>query len=342
MSGTPGTVAEWIAAYLSAAEVAGQSPKTIATRKRSLTVFAQWCAARGITHGGELGTAAALGFQRWLHTHRRPNGASYGLHAQTVFLSDLRAFGAWCARCNWLTDDPAAAVALPKLPRRLPGAVLTVDQIEQLMAQPDVATAMGLRDRAVLELLYAIGATGREIADAYTAHYDRAAAVLRIPPLCKRRPRAVPIGERAAWWLARYLDEARPALATGGARSRERRNREQRSDAALASGADRLFLSQWGGALEPGDVSWLLSKHLRSAGLPPRRGASALRDTVAVHLLEGGADLRFLAALFGHADLQSVRKYAAVSIRALQAVHARFHPAEQAGPTIQSLEHPEP
>jgi integrase/recombinase XerD len=91
-------------------------------------------------------------------------------------------------------------------------------------------------------------------------------------------------------------------------------------------------LSQWGSKLEHGDISQILAKHLKKAALPHKRPTTILRDTMAVHALEAGLDLRILAALLGHADLQGVKKYAAMDVRHLRAVHAKFHPAEQAKP----------
>lgn len=306
------TLSAWIDAYGEAQAADGMAPATIAHRSYSLGLFAAWCRNHGITLGVEVTRPVVLRFQRHLALHRRADGAAYGLHAQHSILTDLRAFGRWLTQAGIVSASPTGAIELPKLGTRLPPSILDREAIALLRTQPDIATPLGLRDRAILEAVYAVGLSGREVAVLRLEHYERTTALLRVPPQSRGRERRCPLGVRAAWWVDAYLREAHPTLTA-------------RPDADPGA----LFVSQWGRALEAGDPTHIVKRHLRSANLPTTGGIRALTHATAVHLIEAGCDLRFLAALFGHADLQSVRRYAQVSIRHLKAVHARFHPAEQ-------------
>ncbi|MFP4451647.1 MAG: tyrosine-type recombinase/integrase, partial [Rhodosalinus sp.] len=220
----------------------------------------------------------------------------------------------WCVAEGLIArGDPFAVLELPKTPAALPAGLFTAEQIAALLAVPDVATPLGLRNRTLLELTAAVGITGRELAALRLRDSEADTGLVTVRPLDRGRSRTVPLGTAAGRWLRRYLAEARPRLVVGRAQT------------------DALFVSQHGWPLTFSDAAHIGREAARAAGLPTRRVLSALKDSLAVQLLEAGCDPRYLAALFGHADLQSVRKYQRMSVQQLQEVHRRHHPAEREG-----------
>jgi integrase/recombinase XerD len=191
---------------------------------------------------------------------------------------------------------------------RLPPAVLSVKQVKQLLAAPDVATPLGLRDRALLEVLYATGVRVGELEQALAADVDCPGRTLTIRHGKGARERVVPLGETAAQWVERYLTDARPVLAK--LRPYER----------------ALFLVRTGRPLLQFQIRGILRLyqhrcHLRKAVTP-----HALRHACATHLLQAGADIRLIQELLGHARLDSTAIYTRVAPMDLKTVHARFHP----------------
>jgi len=304
---------EWVAAYLDALRARRSAARTVATRAGHLRAFVAWAAERGTKHGALLSSSTLLNFQRHLHQHRDAAGRPYAALTQRGMLSDLRAFGRWCVAEGLIArGDPFAVLELPKTPAALPAGLFTREQIAALLAVPDVVTPLGLRNRSLLETTAAVGLTGRALSALRLCDIEADTGLVTVRPLERGRPRTVPLGTAAGRWLRRYLAEARPRLVVGRAST------------------DALFVSQHGRPLAGGDAAHIAREAARAAGLPTRRVLSALKDSLAVQLLEAGCDPRYLAALFGHADLQSVRKYQRMSVQQLREVHRRHHPAERA------------
>jgi integrase/recombinase XerD len=204
-----------------------------------------------------------------------------------------------------LSENPAADLAAPRTWKALP-KFLTVEEVESLIAAPDVTTPRGCRDRALLEVLYATGLRVSELLALAPAHIDIDAGVLT----CfgkGRKERVVPFGDAAATWLRRYLAEARPRLI--GRRS-------------LA----RLFVNARGGPLSRMGFWKLLRAYGVAAGISRAISPHVLRHSFATHLLERGADLRAIQMMLGHADLSTTQIYTHVLDQRLRAVYERYHP----------------
>lgn len=338
---TPPGLWDWCLAFLASLEVNGYRPQTIASRREQMRAFVQWCAERGVVLGAEADRAVFTAYRRHLHGWRDADGDGWALQTQAGRLKTLRAFGRFLIGTGLVAVNPAGAIELPKLPQTLPAAVLTREQIAAILAAPDPATPCGVRDRAMLELILC-GLNPRELTAATLADVADGRQRFTVSAASGGRGRVVPLSLDAAQWLGRYLDEARPVLAAAVGSGSSPQSAERRQRAGLPLAASALFLSRWGAGMWHGSVSWTLGPHLEGAGLARSRGLACLREAAAVHLLEAGCDLRYLAALFGFRSLASVQRYAAVSVLRLKAVHARFHPAEQAGPTSPNQEHPRP
>jgi integrase/recombinase XerD len=311
------SLAVWADNYLTSLHEQGATPRTIATRRMHIDRFVSWAAGRSITHGALLHVGSMQAFQAWLQQARTPRGEPYALLTLRGIISDVRAFGRWCAEHNLLTEgDPFAALVLPKVPASLPAGLFTPEQIAKLCDQPNAGTPLGVRNRAVLHLAAATGLTSSTLARLRVDDFESATNLLTLRP--ERRPkqaaqaaRIIPTGDDAGRWLRAYIDQARPALL------------------ATRPPTAALFVTQHGQPVQPGDVAHIARKAAQGAGLPTRRVLSVLRDSLAVRLLDAGCDPRFLAALLGHADTQSVQKYRRLSVQHLQEVHRKFHPAEQ-------------
>ncbi len=228
-------------------------------------------------------------------------------------LSALRAFFADAVRRGRRSDDPTTLLDPPKLPRLLPKA-LAESQIDALLAAPDLDDALGLRDRAMLELMYAAGLRVSELVNLPATAVNLRQGVLRVTGKGSKE-RLVPLGEESQHWLQRYLDQSRPQLAAG------------RSVPADASGQVPLFIEA---SLRPPSrqAFWhLVKRHAATAGIDPERiSPHGLRHSFATHLLNRGADLRALQMLLGHSSLSTTQIYTLVAREHLQQLHARHHP----------------
>ncbi len=199
-------------------------------------------------------------------------------------------------------DDLRPPRAWPALPK-----FLSVDEVEKLIAQPDVSTPIGLRDRAMIELLYATGMRVSELVGVRAAdlHLDEQ----YLTCIGKGdKERLIPIGEQAADWIRRYQHEARPRLAKAGAR------------------VARLFVNARGGPLSRVGFWKILKAYGRRAGLPRTLSPHVVRHSFATHLLEHGADLRAIQLMLGHADLSTTQIYTHVIEARLRSIYDRFHP----------------
>jgi len=277
----------------------GLSRQTLASYRRDLEGFARWRDGAG---GGLLGAERATLFDylRW-RTHD-----NYSPRSNARLLSALRAFFAFALRRGDRSDDPTALLEPPKLPRTLPKA-LAESQIEALLSTPDIATPAGLRDRAMLELMYAAGLRVSELVNLPATALNLRQGVIRVMGKGSKE-RLVPLGEEAQHWLQRYLDEARPQLA---------------GKQALAP----LFLTASGQAPTRQQFWQLVKRHAGAAGIEPARiSPHGLRHSFATHLLNHGADLRALQMLLGHASLSTTQIYTLVAREQLKKLHQRHHP----------------
>ena len=201
------------------------------------------------------------------------------------------------------------AFVLPSRPKGLPRSILTAIEAERILTCPDTETPCGLRDRAMLEVLYATGLRRGELVQLRLSDYRAANGSLLIRAGKTGRERLVPVGRRCALWLERYLDEVRSLFESAG------------------SGSDALFLTSQGGPFNV-DISGLVRKYMRAAGVDRPSAVHIFRHTAATLMMENGADLRSVQELLGHERISSTAVYTRVSIRRLRDVHGQTHPAE--------------
>jgi integrase/recombinase XerD len=220
-------------------------------------------------------------------------------------LSSLRRFYQYLLREQMITDDPTAQIESPKLGRPLPRS-LTEEQVEKLLQAPDAETALGLRDRAMLETLYATGLRVSELVGLTVQQANLQAGVVKVIGKGDKE-RLVPLGEEAIEWLQRYLNEARAKLLHG-----------QTSNA--------LFPTARGAAMTRQAFWYNLKRYTRVAGIETHLSPHTLRHAFATHLLNHGADLRVVQMLLGHVDLSTTQIYTQVARERLKQLHAQHHP----------------
>ncbi|HEY3519708.1 MAG TPA: site-specific tyrosine recombinase XerD [Rhodanobacteraceae bacterium] len=261
------------------------------------------CAAWLRTHGSSLVTASFEQLSRYLGER---GARKIKARSNARLLTVLRRFYADYARTRSDFEDPTLLLDAPKLPRSLPKA-LSEREIEALINAPSAETPLGLRDRAMLELMYASGLRVSELVTLPIAALNLRQGVLRVTGK-GGKDRLVPAGENALDWIARYLKEARPALAKGRS-------------------PDALFLSNRAAGMTR-QMAWtMVRKHALTAGIPAKKiSPHVLRHSFATHLLNHGADLRALQMLLGHSTLSTTQIYTLIAKENLKRLHARHHP----------------
>ena len=228
-----------------------------------------------------------------------------GARSQARHLFSARGFYRFAQREGLLGRDPMENLRPPKSFQALP-RYLTPRQVEALLQAPDVSQPVGLRDRAVLEVLYATGLRASELTGLTSEGLDAELGVVRV--LGKgRKERLVPLGREARRWVRRYVAEAREGFAKGRK-------------------SPYLFLSQRGGRLSPTGLWGLVRRHAVTAGVEKVLTPHVLRHSFASHLLERGADLRALQAMLGHADISTTQIYTHVTRERLRQLYDKFHP----------------
>ena len=277
----------------------GLSDNTLASYRSDLEGFARWLAA----HGDTLATCTRETLFRYLAAR---SDAKYTARSNARLLSSLRRYYKLMQRIGAVKDDPTLLLDAPKLPRSLPKA-LSEAQVEALIRAPNVETALGLRDRAMLELLYATGLRVTELVSLRADQVNLRQGVLRVTGK-GGKDRLVPIGEEAQDWLERYVAHARTQLARGKI-------------------VEAIFLSNRSDAMTRQMFWVMVKKHGMVAGIDSAKiSPHVLRHSFATHLLNHGADLRALQLLLGHSSLSTTQIYTYVAKEGLKRLHAQHHP----------------
>ncbi|MEJ2479041.1 MAG: site-specific tyrosine recombinase XerD [Acidihalobacter sp.] len=277
----------------------GLSDHTLRAYRSDLAGFAGALGERGKALLG----AGREDIQDYLGT-RLSSGGSPRTAAR--LLSALRRFYRYQLREGRISEDPTARIDPPRLGRPLPDA-LSEEEVEHLLKTPDPQDAEGLRDRAMLELLYATGLRVSELVGLADSQLNLRHGVVRVFGKGSKE-RLVPLGEEASRWVERYLSEARPELMHGHAPSKA------------------VFVTRRGGPMTRQAFWYLIRRHARRAGIVKHLSPHTLRHAFATHLLNHGADLRVVQMLLGHSDLSTTQIYTHVANARLQALHAAHHP----------------
>lgn len=308
----PGTLGRWVLRYLQELEVLSYSRHSIRSRRAHLRYFVVWCDERGLSAPEQVSRAVLRRYQRWLYGSRMGDGRRLSFRTQNDRLGSLKRFFRWLVREGVLEWSPAEQIELPRVERRLPKAVLTAEEAERVLAQPDLGTPIGVRDRAVLETLYSTGIRRQELVDLDLYSVDAEGGTLTVRQGKGRKDRMIPIGRRALAWIDRYVEEVRPRL-------------------VMEPDEGTLFLTTHRAPFSPERMSLLVRQYVEAAGVGKRGSCHLFRHTMATLMLEGGADIRFIQAMLGHADISTTQIYTRVALRKLKQVHELTHPGARLG-----------
>ena len=296
------------AAFLDHLAARAYSPGSLDAHRWALRHFAGWAADIGHADPAVLTRADLEAYQIFLHHYRSPRtGRPLVVNTQLARLGCVRRFFAWLCRSRLIPANPAADLDLPrKQSRHLPKA-LAADEIERLLAIPNPADPFGLRDRTILELFYATGVRRTEMANLDHGDYDPAARTLLVRQGKGGKSRLLPVGERAAAWLERYLAESRPLF-----------------DHLPQETA--MFLSGYGTRITPAYLGTWVKGLMKRCAIDKPGSCHLFRHSCATAMHQGGADIRHVQEMLGHARLETTQIYTHVNIAALAEVHARTHP----------------
>lgn len=298
--------------HLHALAVQNYSEHTVRNRRVHISFFLEWCKERGLAEPVEVTRPVLERYQRHLFHYRKKNGEPLSFRSQHSCLVPLRVWFRWMTRQNHILHNPASELELPRLGRALPKNIFSADEVEQIMQLCDVNDPIGLRDRAILEVLYCCGVRRMEMIrlKLYDLHLDRELILVHGKG---NKERYVPIGERAIAWLRKYIEEGRPQLAI------------EPDDMAV-------FLTAQGEPFSRDHLSWTVRERVVAAKLGKVGSCHLFRHTMATLMHENGADIRHVQAMLGHEDIKTTQIYTQVAVRALQQVHAATHPGAALNP----------
>ena len=280
----------------------GLSQNTLEAYRRDLNKFAVFLKKQGVS---VLARVKPENIQKFLEVNRNKGGADNSLARYLVSIKMLFRY-LMAEKIIKIKKDPASLQESPRLWKRLPQA-LSYQDIEKLLAAPDRTKPLGVRDKAIIEVLYATGARVSEVVNLRFPDVNLEFGYLKC--LGKgQKERIVPLGEEAIHAIKKYLAEVRPGLA------------------AKKTGAELFFLDRLGKGLRRETIWKMINKYARLAGLKGRIHPHLLRHSFATHLLEHGADLRYVQEMLGHASVSTTQIYTHVDKKRLKAIHKKFHP----------------
>lgn len=277
----------------------GLSPNTLQSYRRDLTQFSDWLEALRSTLLLGASQADIEAYLQYRFSRKTSPRSTARL------LSALKRFYRLALRDGRIALDPTLKIDTPKLPRSLPKSLSEAD-VDRLLNAPDISEPLGLRDKAMLESLYASGLRVSELVSLKVANASLDMGVLSVMGKGGKE-RMVPLGEEALLWLARYLADARPQILAGTI-------------------SDALFVTRRGAAMTRQAFWYLIKRRALQAGLVRLPSPHVLRHAFATHLLNHGADLRVVQMLLGHADISTTQIYTHVARERLKQLHARHHP----------------
>ena len=295
-------------AFLENLKVQHYSEESLKIRRFDLNIFFSWCEERGFTDADEITRPMIDRYQRYIFNYRQKNGKALSISCQRGRLTSIKLFFKWMAQKYHILNNPASELVMPREGHKLPGDILTKDEVELVLIQPNIDTPTGLRDRVMLELLYSTGMRRSEVTSLTLVDVDFNREIIMIREGKGRKDRVVPVGKRALSWLQKYLDEARPVL-------------------CKTMDAVHIFFTHDGSFFNKETLSENVRKYIIKSGVRKKGSCHLFRHTAATLMLENGADIRFIQQMLGHASLETTQVYTRVSITQLKQVHDLTHPS---------------
>lgn len=293
--------------YNEAMLVRNYSSSTLQRRESNLRRFIGWCEERGLEKPQDVTKPILESYQRYLFYYRQDNGECLSAGTRNHYISDIKQFFKWLTQENYLLYNPASELIAPRQSPALP-TVLTPEEIDILLNSVNTNASGGIRDRAILEVLYSTGIRRNELCNLQLQNISLSRLTLYVKNGKGGKDRLLPLGARAALWIKLYLQDVRPQL-------------------VIDEHNQALFLNDYGEAFSDNKLGDKVKRYLKNGGIDAPGACHLLRHAMATHMLENGADTRFIQAMLGHADLGTTQIYTQVSIRKLQEIHTATHPA---------------
>ena len=294
-----------IAQYVEYLKARGYSSETVKSYRHNLKIFEKYLKEGEFTELNEINREVVFRYQMYLTNHQ----PVISLFMQRSCLLVVKSFTRYLVKAGRMLFNPASEIELPRLRKKLPKGILSVKEVKRLLKQPDVKTVLGIRDRAILEVLYSGGMRNKELRGLKINDVDLKEGTLRIDDGKGGKDRIIPLGKKAGEYLEQYLQTARGKL-TGH------------------SGDQIVFMGRKKRGLSSEAVSDMVGKYARQAGFKNPVTPHTLRHTCATHMLKNRAGLRHIQVLLGHKCLETTQKYTQVEISDLKRVHAKYHPRE--------------
>lgn len=293
------------------------SQRTIEYWAMNLIQFNAWCQARGIEDVNELTPQVLAAYRQHLFHRRNPRtDQPLKFSTQHSYLIVVRRWCTWLYQHDLLKEDLGKHFELPKAQKRLPLEVLTAEEVESMLNQTDVNQPLGIRDRAMMEVLYSTGLRNSELLNLQVYDVEPERAVVLVRQGKGQKDRVVPIGARALQWTIKYIEDVRPLLIS------------------QVDPHPILFVNAKGRRFVRGHLSIIVRSYKTKAGITKPGSCHLLRHTAATLMLQNGADLRSLQEFLGHSRLATTQLYTHVSISRLQEVHRRTHPSSRPPGTL--------
>ena len=302
--------------FLAGQEGRGYSPATVGTNRFKLKLLNDYLEERGAARLEQLNPDILRGFQEDLSFRTTRKGFFWTPESRNGVLSALRAFLGWLKKEDWIAVDLKETVSYAKIPQRLPRNILTVKEMELLLAQPDITTHKGYQHRLLMELIYATGLRRKEACCLQLQDADTGQGYLHVREGKGNKDRVVPLGKQLCEMIGRYLAFVRPHLVYGDPKSPwlfPGKNRRS---------MDKTTLHKW------------VKYYAKKGALTKRVSPHMFRHACATHMLANGAPIRHVQELLGHARVDTTQIYAHVTINELKKAHARYHPRERMKTTL--------
>ncbi|QTL36556.1 tyrosine-type recombinase/integrase [Pseudoalteromonas viridis] len=293
--------------YLQLCSARGQSDKTVAAKASNLSLFSAWCEQHQVSSVMDIDLAICEHYQCFLNQYRTRSGQRLCRGTIRNRLTAVKLFLRALFNRSLITDSGFEKLELPRCGRVLPRPVLSMDEVKRIIHQPDTETAAGVRDAVMLELYYATALRRSELADLTMDNLDLPQQQLKVCHGKGFKDRLVPIAPDTCEKLRVYINQIRPKLTT------------------LCSG-NTVFVATVGKPFRPTQLSELIAGYIKKAGITKGGACNQLRHAAATHLYEGGADLRAIQMILGHADISTTQVYVHVSLCHVRKIYLRAHP----------------
>jgi integrase/recombinase XerD len=301
---------ELLTKFLGWLQIRNYSPRTVSDYGYNLGSFFRFLEQKAIADVQGITTATLTDFQRWFYYQPTKRGQARGVVNQNLVLATVKSFFRFLKNEGFIHGNPAEAVEYAREPRSLPRNVLTPKEANRIIDSIDTTTALGYRDRTILEVFYATGVRNQELRNLTVADANLEEELLRVNGGKGGHDRVVPLSRVACKFLETYIKGIRPQLLGGKA-------------------TDRLFVSMRGNPIDGHTVGDVVKKYARLASVKKHVTPHVWRHTCATHLVKNEANLRHVQDILGHRSLHTTERYLSLTITDLKEAHRKFHPREK-------------